>query len=185
MGRPGRSPPNGGATTWSGGSFDPETGLLYYPTGNATPDFNATTRQGEQLYANHMLAINITNGKLVWATPFIAQGTVLKNVKIPDTFDHDASWGSTISNVRFDNGTLKKIVVGTDKRGDVIAMDAATGKPIWWTVLGTIYGTNVDPQANGSSLVIPGATGGVQAYHAADNDNLIYLATTVLHKISF
>lgn len=175
---PGRSPPNGGATTWSGGSFDPETGLLYYPTGNATPDFNATTRQGEQLYANQMLAINITNGKLVWATPFIAQGTVLKNVKIPDTFDHDASWGSTISNVRFDNGTLKKIVVGTDKRGDVIAMDAATGKPIWWTVLGTIYGTNVDHQANGSSLVIPGATGGVQAYHAADNANLIYLATT-------
>jgi alcohol dehydrogenase (cytochrome c) len=175
---PGRSPPNGGATTWSGGSFDPETGLLYYPTGNATPDFNATSRQGEQLYANHMLAINITNGKLVWATPFIAQGTVLKNVKIPDTFDHDASWGSTISNVRFDNGTLKKIVVGTDKRGDVIAMDAATGKPIWWTVLGTIYGTKVDPQANGSGLVIPGATGGVQAYHAADNDNLIYLATT-------
>jgi alcohol dehydrogenase (cytochrome c) len=175
---PGKSPPNGGATTWSGGSFDPETGLLYYPTGNATPDFNATTRQGEQLYANHMLAINITNGKLVWATPFIAQGTALKNVKIPDTFDHDASWGSTISNVKFDNGTLKKIVVGTDKRGDVIAMDAATGKPIWWTVLGTIYGTNVDPQINGSGLVIPGATGGVQAYHAADNDNLIYLATT-------
>ena len=26
--------------------------------------------------------------------------------------------------------------------------------------------------------MIPGATGGVQAYHAADNDNLIYLATT-------
>jgi alcohol dehydrogenase (cytochrome c) len=175
---PGKSPPNGGATTWSGGSFDPQTGLLYFPTGNATPDFNATTRQGEQLYANHMLAINITNGKLIWATPFIAQGTVLKNVKIPDTFDHDTSWASTISNVKFDNGTSKKIVVGTDKRGDVIAMDAATGKPIWWTVVGTIYGTNVDPQANGSGLVIPGASGGVQAYHAADNDNLIYFATT-------
>ena len=175
---PGKSPPNGGATTWSGGSFDPQTGLLYFPTGNATPDFNATTRQGEQLYANHMLAINVTNGKLAWATPFIAQGTVLKNVKIPDTFDHDTSWGSTISNVKFDNDTLKKIVVGTDKRGDVIAMDAATGKPVWWKVVGTIYGNNVDPKINGSGLVIPGATGGVQAYHAVDNDNSIYLATT-------
>ena len=29
--------------------------------------------------------------------------------------------------------------------------------------------------------VIPGATGGVQAYHAADNANLIYLATTSLY----
>jgi alcohol dehydrogenase (cytochrome c) len=70
---PEKVPPNGGATTWSGGSFDPQTGILYFPTGNATPDFNATTRQGEQLYANHMLAINITNGKLVWATPFMLQ----------------------------------------------------------------------------------------------------------------
>jgi glucose dehydrogenase len=175
---PGKSPPNGGATTWSGGSFDPQTGLLYFPTGNATPDFNATTRQGEQLYANHMLAINITNGKLVWATPFKAQGTVIKNVKIPDTFDHDTSWASTISNVEFENGTSKKIVVGTDKRGDVIAMDAATGKPIWWTVLGTIYGTNVDPQRNGSGLVVPGASGGVQSYHAVDNNNTAYLAIT-------
>jgi alcohol dehydrogenase (cytochrome c) len=176
---PGKSPPNGGATTWSGGSFDPLTGLLYIPTGNATPDFNATTRQGEQLYANHMLAINITNGKLVWATPFIAQGTVLKNVKIPDTFDHDAAWGSTLSDVKFDNGTQKKVVVGSDKRGDVMAMDALTGKPIWWTTLGTIYGTNVDPQRNGSGLVMPGASGGAQAYHAVDNnDNTLYFATT-------
>jgi alcohol dehydrogenase (cytochrome c) len=175
---PEKVPPNGGATTWSGGSFDPQTGILYFPTGNATPDFNATTRQGEQLYANHMLAINITNGKLVWATPFIAQGTTLKNVKVPDTFDHDASWGSTISNVKFDNGTLKKIVVGSDKRGDIIAMDALTGKPIWWTVLGTIHGTNVDPQRNGSGLVIPGASGGVQAYHAVDNNNTLYFAIT-------
>ncbi len=43
---------------------------------------------------------------------------------------------------------------------------------------GTIYGTNVDPRVNGSGLVIPGASGGVQAYHAADNDNKMYLATT-------
>jgi alcohol dehydrogenase (cytochrome c) len=176
---PGKSPPNGGATAWSGGAFDPLTGLLYIPVGNATPDFNATTRQGEQLYANHMLAINITNGKLVWATPFIAQGTVLKNVKIPDTMDRDTKWGSTLSNVKFDNGTQKKVVVGSDKRGDVIAMDAATGKPIWWTVLGTIYGTNVDPQRNGSGLVFPGATEGAQGYHAVyNNDNTLYFAIT-------
>ena len=61
-----------------------------------------------------MLAINITNGELVWATPFIAQGTVLKNVKIPDTMDRDTTWGSTLSNVKFDNGTQKKVVVGSD-----------------------------------------------------------------------
>ena len=39
----GKTPPNGGATAWSGGSFDPETGLLYIPLGSASPNFNATT----------------------------------------------------------------------------------------------------------------------------------------------
>ncbi|MGB8032922.1 MAG: hypothetical protein WCF03_03770 [Nitrososphaeraceae archaeon] len=38
---PGKTPPNGGANTWSGGSFDPKTQILYIPTGNASPDFNA------------------------------------------------------------------------------------------------------------------------------------------------
>jgi alcohol dehydrogenase (cytochrome c) len=173
---PGKVPPNGGATTWSGGSLDPDTGILYFPAGNATPDFNATTRQGEQLFSNHMIAINITNGQLVWATPFIAQGTVFQNVKIPDTHDYDTAWGSTISNVKFDNGTFEKVVVGSDKRGDVIAMDALTGKPIWWTVLGDTYGTNAIPQINGSGLTMAGASEGAQAYHAVDNNNTLYFA---------
>jgi alcohol dehydrogenase (cytochrome c) len=72
-------PPNGGGTTWSGGSFDPETGILYIPVGNATPDFNATTRPEPNKYTNHMLAIDITTGTIKWATPFIEQGTVLKD----------------------------------------------------------------------------------------------------------
>lgn len=173
---PGKTPPNGGVTTWTGGSLDPQTGILYIPAGNASPDFNATTRQGEQKYANNMLAINIRNGKLLWATPFIAQGTVLRNVKLPDTHDYDTAWGSTITSAKFDNGTQKKIVIGTDKRGDIIAMDAFTGKPLWWTTLGTLYRSNVDPKINGSGLVIPGAA--IQGYHAIDNNNTLLVATS-------
>ena len=71
---------NGGATAWSGGSLDPETGLLYIPLGSASPNFNASTRQTPNLYSNHMVAVNITNGDLIWATPFIAYGTVLDKV---------------------------------------------------------------------------------------------------------
>jgi outer membrane protein assembly factor BamB len=66
--------------------------------------------------------------------------------------------------------------VGQDKRGDVMAIDALTGQPIWWTVLGTIYGEGRDPQINGSGLVMPGATEGAQGYHAVDNNNTLYFA---------
>ena len=125
----GKSPPNGGATAWSGGSFDPQTKILYMPLGNPTPDYNASTRLTPNLYANHMVAVNITNGKLVWAVPFIAVGTVLK-VRLPDTHDWDTSWGSSVSNVIYDNGTEKRMVIGHDKMGNMIAMNAAYRKGI-------------------------------------------------------
>ena len=117
-----------------GNSIDPETGTIYLPIGSASPNFNATSRQSPNLYSNHMIAVNITNGKIIWATPFIAHGTVL-NVPVPDTHDWDTSWGSSISKVTYDNGTQKKLVIGHDKMGNVIAMDATTGKEVWWRTI--------------------------------------------------
>jgi alcohol dehydrogenase (cytochrome c) len=170
---PGKSPPNGGATAWSGGSFDPQSKILYMPLGNPTPDFNASTRLTPNLYANHMVAVNITNGKMVWAVPFIAEGTVLK-VRVPDTHDWDTSWGSSISNVTYDNGTYRKVVIGHDKMGNMIAMDAATGKELWWETMGSNYHTDSIPLPKGSG---PVWTYGIDAYHAVDNHNSLYVTT--------
>jgi alcohol dehydrogenase (cytochrome c) len=166
---------NGDASAWSGGSIDPETGITYIPLGSPSPNFNATTRKGPNLYANHMIAVNVTNGKMIWATPFIDYGTVL-NVRVPDTHDWDTSWGSSISKVTFDNGTQKKIVIGHDKMGNIIAMDATTGREIWWKTLGKQYNTDSIPSSNGSGVVW---SYGIFNYHAIDNnDNTLYIAAT-------
>jgi alcohol dehydrogenase (cytochrome c) len=170
---PGKSHSNGGATAWSGGSFDPRSKILYMPLGNPAPDFNASTRPTPNLYANHMVAVNITNGKLVWAVPFIAEGTVLK-VRLPDTHDWDTSWGSSVSIVTYDNGTHRKVVIGHDKMGNLIAMDAATGKELWWKTMGPNYNTETIPLPKGSG---PVWTYGIDAYHAVDNNNTLYLTT--------
>ena len=167
----GKSPPNGGATAWSGGSFDPEAKILYMPLGNPTPNYNASTRLTSNLYANHMVALNITNGRLVWAVPFIAEGTVLK-VRLPDTHDWDTSWGSSVSKVTYDNGTHSKVVIGHDKLGNLIAMNAATGKELWWKTMGSNYHTDTIPLPKGSG---PVWTYGIDAYHAVDNHNSLYL----------
>ena len=169
----GRTPPNGGATAWSGGSLDPDTGILYIPLGSASPNFNASTRQTPNLFSNHMVAVNITNGKLIWATPFIAHGTVL-DVTVPDSHDWDTSWGSSISRVTLPNDTEIKIVVGHDKMGNVIAMDARTGQELWWKTLGEQYRTDVAPSPNGSGMVW---SYGVYNYHAVDNSTLYISAT--------
>jgi glucose dehydrogenase len=149
---------------------------MYVPLGSPSPNFNATTRKGPNLYANHMMAINVTNGKMIWATPFIDYGTVL-NVRVPDTHDWDTSWGSSISKVTLDNGTKqKKIVIGHDKMGNIMAMDATTGKEIWWKTLGKQYNTDSIPSSNGSGIVW---SYGIFNYHAVDNnDNTLYIAAT-------
>jgi alcohol dehydrogenase (cytochrome c) len=173
---PRTAPPyNGDASAWSGGSLDPETGIIYIPLGSPSPNFNATTRQSPNLYANHMIAVNVTNGKIIWATPFIDYGTVL-NVRVPDTHDWDTSWGSSISKVTFDNGTHAKVVIGHDKMGNVIAMDASTGKEIWWKTLGKQYNTDTIPLPNGSGMVW---SYGVDDYHAVDNNsNTLFITAT-------
>jgi alcohol dehydrogenase (cytochrome c) len=171
----GKTPPNGGATAWSGGSFDPEEGILYVPLGSASPNFNASTRQTPNLYSNHMIAVNVTSGDIIWATPFIAYGTVLNHVVVPDTHDWDTSWGSSITKVSLQNGTQKKIVVGHDKMGNVIAMDGKTGDEIWWKTLGKPTNINKIPSANGTGLIW---AYGVYNYHAVDDKNMLYITAT-------
>lgn len=171
----GKTPPNGGATAWSGGSFDPEEGILYVPLGSASPNFNASTRQTPNLYSNHMIAVNVTSGDIIWATPFIAHGTVLNHVVVPDTHDWDTSWGSSITKVSLQNGTQKKIVVGHDKMGNVIAMDGKTGDEIWWKTLGKPTNINKIPSANGTGLIW---AYGVYNYHAVDDKDTLYITAT-------
>ncbi|HET6580695.1 MAG TPA: PQQ-binding-like beta-propeller repeat protein, partial [Methanoregula sp.] len=112
---------NGGATTWTGGATDTDKGIIYLPIGNPSPDFQPEVRTpGPNLYANHVIALNIADGSILWATPFIAEGTVLPKVTaLPDGHDWDCSWGTNLVTVDMGNGP-QKVVIGHDKRGDVM-----------------------------------------------------------------
>jgi alcohol dehydrogenase (cytochrome c) len=173
---------NGGATTWSGGAIDTEKGIVYLPIGNAAPDFTAETRPGPNLYSSHVIAVNITDGKILWATPFVAEGSVL-NVTTPDTHDWDTAWGTNLITADLGKGQ-QKIVIGHDKRGDIIALDADTGKPIWWRNVAVLYRDNVAPAPNGSGEIWPGPGNGIEAYSAADNST-VYVAVSNQGMIYF
>ncbi|MFZ3149833.1 MAG: PQQ-binding-like beta-propeller repeat protein [Methanothrix sp.] len=166
---------NGGAATWSGGAIDAEKGIVYLPCGNPAPDFDASTRPGEILYANHVIAVNISNGKILWATPFVAAGTVL-NVTIPDTHDWDTAWGTNLATVDLGKGP-QKVVIGHNKRGDIMAMDANTGKPIWWRNIAVLHNENIPATPNGTNATWPGSGAGIEDYTAFDNST-VYAAVS-------
>ncbi|MBV8271139.1 MAG: PQQ-dependent methanol/ethanol family dehydrogenase [Cupriavidus sp.] len=62
---PGETWKTGGASTWLGGTYDPQTGLVYFGTGNPGP-WNSHIRKGDNLYSSSTLAIDPDTGKIVW-----------------------------------------------------------------------------------------------------------------------
>lgn len=102
----------GGAATWLGGTYDPETGLAYFGTGNPAP-WNSHTRPGDNLFSCSTVAIDVKTGKIVWHF----QGTP------HDGWDYDG----VNEFVTFDmNG--KRMGAKADRNGFFYVLDAKTGK---------------------------------------------------------
>jgi len=167
---------NGGATAWSGGAIDPEAGVVYLPVGNPAPDFTAETRPWPNNYSNNVVAVNLTDGKILWATPFVAKGSVFNLTQEVDTHDWDTTWGTNLVTINTSNG-MEKAVVGHDKRGDIIVMNATTGKPIWWKNVAVTVNNDAVPLPNGSVVTWPGSDHGVEDWTAFDN-NTLYAAVS-------
>jgi quinoprotein glucose dehydrogenase len=56
----------GGANSWAGMTVDAERGIVYIPTGSATPDFYGGDRIGANLFANTLLALDAKTGQRRW-----------------------------------------------------------------------------------------------------------------------
>lgn len=56
----------GGGAAWSTPAIDPKLGLLYFGTGNPSPQMEDTFRPGDNLYTASLVALEINTGKLRW-----------------------------------------------------------------------------------------------------------------------
>jgi alcohol dehydrogenase (cytochrome c) len=56
----------GGGSSWSSMAVDPVHRLLFVPTGNPGPDFNASERHGTNLYTDSVVVLNADTGALQW-----------------------------------------------------------------------------------------------------------------------
>ena len=56
----------GSANAWAPLAADVERGIVYVPTGSASPDFYGGEREGDNLYANSLVAIDASSGERIW-----------------------------------------------------------------------------------------------------------------------
>ncbi len=113
----GESWKTGGAPTWLTGSYDPELNLIYWGTGNPAPAWNASSRAGDNLYANCFIALDADTGKLKWHFQFTPED------------DHD--WDSTHVPILIDRvlgGSLRKLVVVANRNGFYYVLDRQSGE---------------------------------------------------------
>ena len=110
----------GGANSWAGMAVDVPRGLVYIPTGSATPDFYGGNRLGANLYANTLLALDAATGRHVWHFQTIHH----------DLDDRDLPAAPNLLTVVHD-GRRIDAVAQIAKTGFVFLFDRATGAPLF------------------------------------------------------
>jgi len=108
---------NGGAATWMTGSYDAETQVLYWPTGNPFPDTDGKLRQGDNLYSNCVLALDAKTGKLRWYYQFTPH----------DVHDWDATEPLLLIDTKF-KGRDRKLLMQANRNGFFYVLDRVTGE---------------------------------------------------------
>ena len=108
---------HGGATTWMPGTYDPELDTLYWTTSNAAPDFDGSSRPGDDLYTACVLAINPNTGILKWYFQFTPH----------DVYDYDANETPVLVD-REENGTTRHLLLQANRNGFFYVLDRTNGK---------------------------------------------------------
>ena len=116
-GKPNDSWLHGGAPIWTTGSYDPETNLTYWGTGNPGPDYNGDNRMGDNLYSASVIALDADTGKLRWHYQFSPH----------DEFDWDSTQVPVLADIPF-RGTPRKVLMFANRNGVFYVLDRTTGE---------------------------------------------------------
>lgn len=113
----GKALEHGCAATWLTGTFDPQTGLLYWTAGNPCPDYNGDERGGDNLYSDSVLAIEAATGELRWHYQFTPH----------DLHDWDAQQTPMLIDTRF-QGRDRKLLAQANRNGFFYVLDRLSGE---------------------------------------------------------
>src|SRR5262245_54979031 len=107
----------GGALTWVTGAYDPDLNLIYWGTGNPSPDYNGDDRAGDNLYASSLLAVDPDTGRLRWHFQFTPH----------DVHDRDGSQVPLLID-RVVEGRPRKLIVTPNRNGFYYVLDRESGE---------------------------------------------------------
>ncbi len=106
-----------GGTTWTAGSYDGATGVLYWGTGNPYPDTDGEHRGGDNLYTASDVALDAKTGALLWHFQFTPH----------DIHDWDANQPLVLVDAPF-HGRERKLLLHANRNGFLYVLDRTDGE---------------------------------------------------------
>ena len=106
----------GGANTWSLMAVDEANGLVFLPTGSASPDYFGGLRPGANGYANSIVALRAATGEVAWHFQTVHH----------DLWDYDVASPPVL----FEAKSGPAVAAGS-KTGHLFLFNRLTGKPLF------------------------------------------------------
>ena len=107
----------GGVGVWNAGAYDPETNLVFFGTGNPAPDWDGSTRRGDNLYSDSVVALDADTGKLKWHYQFTPH----------DELDYDSTQVPVLADIQW-QGKPRKVMLWANRNGVMYVLDRVTGE---------------------------------------------------------
>ena len=111
---------SGAANAWSIMSADPEAGLVFIPTGSASPDYYGGLRPGDDKWADSVVALRASTGELVWGFQLVHH----------NLWDYDTAAPPLLANIERD-GKKTPVVIQGNKTGFLFVLDRQSGAPMF------------------------------------------------------
>ncbi len=129
---------HGGGTSWIPGSYDPETHIYYFGTGNPTPAYTQGRGDGDNLYTSCLIALDVDTGKMKWYF----------STSPHDTHDWDSTETPILADVPF-GGKVRKLVMMATRNGYFYVWDRVSGEHLITSKLGLVnnYASAVSPDS--------------------------------------
>jgi len=110
----------GAANNWSGLVVDQKRGTVFFGTGSPSADFYGGDREGSNLFANCIMALDAETGKMKWYYQTIHH----------DLWDRDVPCPPNLTTVKH-NGKMVDVVVQATKDGLVYVLDRDSGTSLF------------------------------------------------------
>ncbi|HEU5217351.1 MAG TPA: PQQ-binding-like beta-propeller repeat protein, partial [Gemmatimonadales bacterium] len=149
----------GAANAWSVIAADSARGLVFVPTGSASPDYFGGERRGANRYANSVVALRAATGAVVWHFQTVHH----------DLWDYDNASPPSLTTITR-NGRRIAVVLQTGKIGMLYVLDRETGAPVYPVEERTVPASTVPGEAASPTQPFSGMIPPLSPHHLSADE---------------